>query len=336
MFGAFDLATDPSSVVFSGAYRKQTEELCNFIVAGSPEGAQYVESDFSSNDQTQVRDVHVLEVAWLRRFGAPRWVTSLMLHANSFAVTSKGFGVRARIRNQLPTGAQSTTFRNTLWNASIVDTFAVKFSLRGKCLVLGDDMLLRVDNPFTRIGSMRRAYVFTTKDACMVAKVFVYNHLSECTFLSKQFIMPCSGFVLVPKLGKALARFNCSANNNQSVSDRSYLAGKALSYSFEFRHCPPISRCFLERYNQLAPSGDVSLLGLGWHARGAFLDLGVKGVLARLSSCAVASRDDITRFYHGKYGLTCTDVIELVLRFVFGEEDLDVAAVGRIIEDFVD
>jgi len=109
-----------------------------------------------------------------------------------------------------------------------------------------------------------------------------------------------------------------------------------LSYAFEFRHCPPISRAFAERYLQLAPKGDHSLAGLGWNAKGSFLELGVKGLLERIKTCQVASRFDMTRFYHWRYGLTCTDVIELVLRFVFGEEDLDVAAVGRIIEDFVD
>jgi len=203
MFGAMDHATDPSSVVFCGGYRKQTEELSDFIQAGAASGSKFIESDFSSNDRTQVRDVHLLEVQWLRRLGAPLWLTSLMLHANSFAVRSREYKLFSRIKNQLPTGAQSTTFRNTLWNASIVECFAVKHGLRGLCLVLGDDMLFRVDNPFSRSQQMRRAYVHIAKEACMLAKVSVHRYLVQCTFLSKQFIQTTAGHVLVPKLGKA-------------------------------------------------------------------------------------------------------------------------------------
>lgn len=333
-----DKQTDPSKVVFAGGYAKSTDDLCSFICGGAVPNSTFIESDFSSNDKTQVRDVHLLEIQWLRRLGAPLWITSLMLHANSFAVRSNQFGLRARVTNQLPTGAQSTTFRNTMWNASIVETFANSLGLRGKCLVLGDDMLLRLDNPMSkRAQQIRRSYQHITKLACMVAKVFVFPHLSQCTFLSKQFIMTDSGFVLVPKLGKALARFNARASINEAVSDHSYLAGKALSYSYEFRHCPVLSRMFLERYRQLAPDGGVSFDGLGWNAKGKFLQLGIAGVLDSIAAPkTMCTRDDMTRFYHYKYSMTATDVVELGLRFVFGEEDLDAACCERILEDFMD
>jgi hypothetical protein len=339
MFCAMDQATDPSKVVYCGAYAKTTEQICDFIVRGSADGARYLESDFSSNDKTQVRDVHLLEILWLRRLGAPKWLTALMLHANSFAVTSRSFGVWAKIRNQLATGAQSTTFRNTLWNASIVESFAIRHNVFGSCLVLGDDMLFRIDNPFSRKAQpIRRAYEHVVRLAHMLGKVHLFKHLSECSFLSKQFIMTCSGFVLVPKLGKAIGRFNARASVNSAVSDENYLAGKALSYSYEFRHCPPLSRAFYERYKQLAPSdGDVSFDSLGWNVRGTFLRLGVEAVHYNIfNPLTICSRDDMTRFYHYKYSMTATDVIQLVLRCLFGQDDLDVATVGRIIEDWLD
>jgi hypothetical protein len=338
MFLAMDQNSDPSEIVFCGAYSKTTDTICDFICEGSPSKPVFIESDFSSNDKTQVRDVHLLEIQWLRRLGAPLWITSLMLHANSFAVRSNAFGLRARVTNQLPTGAQSTTFRNTLWNASIVETFAHSLGLRGKCLVLGDDMLLRLDNPFSvRAQQVRRAYQHVTMLACMISKVQVFRHLSECTFLSKQFIMTSTGYVLVPKLGKALARFNARASANEAVSDCSYLAGKALSYSYEFRHAPVLSRLFFERFQQLAPEGDINFDGLGWNAKGAFLNFGIEGVLRAIAKpSTVCSRDDMTRFYHYKYSMTATDVVELCLRMVFGEDDLDVACCERILEDFLD
>jgi len=324
-------------VAYMGAYKRQSEELVGFITRHASGSSVFIESDFSSNDMTQLRDVHLLEIQWLRRLGAPLWLTSLMLHANSFAVTSRKFGLRARVDNQLPTGAQSTTFRNSMWNMSINYAFCVRYGFFGDVLVLGDDMVMRLDNPWScRRRALRRAYEHVCTLAGMRAKVSVFVHLSECSFLSRHFIMTNHGYVMVPKFGKALARFNARASANEAVSDADYLAGKALSYAYEFRHCPVISRCYLTRFGQLCEDIDsVSLDGLGWNVKGAFLDLGVRGILAALEVSHVCTRDDMTRFYHWKYGFTATDILEVLMSSLFGEDDLDEATVGRIIEDWV-
>jgi len=260
-----------------------------------------------------------------------------MLHANSFAVTSRKYAVSARVTNQLPTGAQSTTFRNSMWNMSINYSFCRRNGFRGDVLVLGDDMLMRLDNPWrSRLRCVRRAYEFVCVEARMRAEVFCRRHLSECAFLSKNFIQTDYGFVMVPKLGKAIARFNARASANEAVSDRSYLAGKALSYSYEFRHCPPFSRAFFERFRQLRGDGDVSLDGLGWNAKGKFLELGIDGVIDRITKVDhVCTRSDMTRFYHWKYDMTASEVLALLVATLFGENDLDEAAAGRIVEDFL-
>jgi len=325
--------------VFSVAYAKDTEDLCSHILQGGASDAMFLESDFSNNDSTQVRDVVVLEVEWLRRLGAPLWITSLMLLADSYVVTSREYAVKGRVKHQLPTGAQSTTFRNTLWNSSMVWAFANKHKIRGNCLVLGDDMLLRIDNPFSRTPRViRREYEYITKLACMTAKVKVRKHLSECEFLSKQFIMTNNGYVLVPKLGKALARFNVRASVNDAVSDSNYLAGKALSYAYEFRHMPVLQRAFFERFEQLAETVDeVTFDGLAWNVKGSFLRYGVEGIIERLKAPAsIATRDDMNRFYHYKYSMFASDVLELVLAVLFGEDDLDAGGIVRICEDFLD
>jgi hypothetical protein len=336
MFRCLGLCDTADSVNYKGAYKADSQELADYITRFSTPESIFVESDFSSNDMTQVRDVHLLEVRWLRSLGAPLWLTSLMLHANSFVVTSRRYGVFAKVTNQLPTGAQSTTFRNSMWNMTINFAFCTLHGFRGDVLVLGDDMLMRLDNPWrSRLRCVRRAYEDVCIRARMRADVSVRAHLSECSFLSKNFIMTERGYVMVPKFGKAVARFNARASSNEAVSDRAYLAGKALSYSYEFRHCPPISRCYYERFLQLR--GDVvSLDGLGWNAKGVFLDLGVDGVISRiLSVSTVCSRSDMTRFYHWKYGMTSTDIITLLLASVFGEDDLDEVTAGRIVEDFL-
>jgi len=337
MFAAFKLEPEDPDVAYMGAYREQTPALCERINRCGGSSSLFIESDFSSNDMTQVRDVHLLEVQWLRRFGAPMWLTGLMLTANSYLVSSRKHAVMGRVQNQLPTGAQSTTFRNTMWNASINHAFCLRTSAKGDCLILGDDMLMRYDNPIsTRVKNIRREYEHVIRLACMEGEVKVRKFLSECHFLSKQFIPTARGHVLAPKLGKAIARFNARATSNQAVSDRSYLAGKALSYAFEFRFVPPLSRAFFLRYEQLVGDTEPSLDGLGWNAKGAFLDAGVAGIIAQLRNVQhPATRDECTLFYHSNYGLTFTDVLELCVAMLFGEDDLDEVGCQRILEDFV-
>jgi hypothetical protein len=339
MFGSLLVDQGQDQVNYKGAYSANSDELATFINRYGTDKSVYIESDFSSNDMTQVRDVHILEVKWLERFGAPKWLTGLMLHANSFAVSSMAHAVRARIRNQLPTGAQSTTFRNSLWNMTINYAFCKRSGAIGDVLILGDDMLMRNDNPrSTRAQQLRRDYEHVSRLACMKVTVKVRKHLSECEFLSKNFVMTSYGFVLVPKLGKAIARFNARASENEAISDSEYLAGKSLSYAYEFRHCPVIARMFVERYNQLHDqTKEVSLDALGWNAKGSFLALGTAGILQQINTVKhVMTRDDMTRFYHWKFDLTATDVIELLLATLFGEEDLDEAGCSRILEDFLD
>lgn len=335
MFQCFDHVDDSGGVHYMGAYAKQTPELTARITRHATAQTMFLESDFSSNDMTQLEDVHMLEIQWLRHFGAPAWITALMHVANSFRAVSYKHKIKAKISNQLPTGAQSTTFRNSLWNATINYAFCLKHNLRGDCLILGDDMLFRCDNPFSkRRRNLRREYEHIVKLAGMDGKVAVYDHLSECSFLSKQFIMTDNGYVMAPKLGKALARFNVRASSNEAVSDSSYIAGKALSYAFEFRFVRPISRCFLLRY-AMEECDDPSLDGLGWNAKGAFLRLGVEGVLSAIDNARTCSRADMTRFYHWRYGMTATDVILKTHAFLFGDRDLEPDEVGFLTSDFL-
>jgi hypothetical protein len=334
MFHAFEHYPSQDGVHFMGAYSKQAPDLVKRIHRHGTSDSVYVESDFSSNDMTQLEDVHLLEILWLTRFGAPAWLTALMHVANRFRATSFKHRVKAVVRNQLPTGAQSTTFRNSLWNSSICYSWCMKFGYEGDVLILGDDMLMRLDNPKSRRQQLRRSYEYQSKLAGMRGEVVVHKHLSECTFLSKEFIPNGSSFVLAPRLGKAIARFNVRATSNEAVSDREYLAGKALSYAYEFRHISCVSRLFLLKYAE-AEIDNPSLDALGWNAKGAFLRSGYAGIMSAIASARGASRDDITRFYHWKYNLTCTDLINLVSRTIFGDKDLDPVGMQFVVASIV-
>jgi len=339
LFSYLEWDSKESQVNYMGAYAKDSPSLVERINRFGTSDSVYVESDFTSNDMTQVRDVHLLEVFWLQRLGAPAWLTALMMIANSFKASSRTHRVSARITNQLPTGAQSTTFRNSMWNCTINYAFCQRVKATGDVLILGDDMLMRYDNPISsRVKNIRREYEHVCKLACMKAKVFVRKHLSECTFLSKQFIMTDNErqYVMIPLLGKAVARFNVRASANDAVSDEAYLAGKALSYAYEFRFAPTISRLFYYRYQQLVPPEGVSLDALGWNAKGAFLRRGTDGVIAAIENATnPASADDLTRFYHWKYELCHQEVVELLLAMIFGEDDLDEEGIGYICSDFL-
>jgi hypothetical protein len=336
MFSALKLGNTSESNNYLGAYGATTEELVSFINRAGGDSTVYIESDFSSNDMTQVQDVSLLEIMWLRRFGAPLWVTGLLLHANSFNAVSHKYGVRVRVTNQLATGAQSTTFRNTLWNMTINHAFCLRVGAHMDSLVLGDDNTARYDNPFSsKAKNIRREYEHVCKLACMDAEVKVVKFLSQTTFLSKHFIPTATSYVMVPKLGKAVGRFNARASANEAVSDEAYLAGKALSYSYEFRHCPPISRMFMMKFERLCPDGVLSLDGISWNAKDAFVRYGVSGVLDRIKSvCAVCTRDDMNVFYYSMYSMTASDVIDLVMAVLFRHDDIDEAMCLRVLEDF--
>jgi len=335
MFSCFEHETSGKGPSYMGAYAKQSPALVERIHRAGTDKSVYVESDFSSNDMTQLEDVHLLEIAWLARFGAPKWLTSLMHVANAFKGTSHKHKVKAVIKNQLPTGSQSTTFRNSMWNASINYCWALEHDHEGDVLILGDDMLMRLDNPGCRRQQVRRSYEYVCKLAGMDAKVLVRKHLSECEFLSRQFLPDDRGsFVMAPKLGKAIARFNVRASSNEALSDDEYIAGKALSYAFEFRFVRPICNLFLLKFAEFEIE-EPRLDALGWNAKGQFLALGYSGIEASIDAARSISRDSMTQFYHWRYSLTATDVIELVTKLLFGDRDLEPGEIGFITSDFI-
>jgi hypothetical protein len=338
MFAA--LQKDSSSPVTRlGAYKQQTPAIVTHLSTGDCSDSVFLESDFSSNDMTQVQDVHMLEVLWLERFGAPKWLTALMLVANSFRVSSRKHKVKATVKNQLPTGAQSTTFRNSMWNLTINYRFCELVNARGAVCVLGDDMVmrLRLGGHYRRPRDYRRCYENVCKRAHMIAVVKSHSFLEECSFLSKHFVPTANGYVMVPFLGKAAARFNVRASSNEAVSDRAYLCGKSLSYAYEFRFCTGVRNAFLKRFKQLYVAGeDVSLDSLGWNAKGAFLELGFDGVVEAIANPGVCGdRSDFNRFWHTHYSLTYSDVMHLLDKLLFGTDNIDVEATGYLSRDWL-
>jgi len=337
MFTSMKSERRTDGLAYCGGYKTTPHELVEEMERSVSNGQVYIESDFSSNDMKQVGDVHMIEIMWLLRYGAPTWITGLMMAANLIRVTSYKHGVRALVENQLPTGAQSTTFRNTLWNMTINYCFCLRVGARGIVLVLGDDMTMRLDNPFsTRTKNIRREYEHVTKMARMDAKVKVVRHLADCGFLSRNFVPTPTGHVMIPLLGKALCRFNVRATSNLAVSSEVYLAGKALSYAYEFRYAPALAKVFYDKYLELTSTSVLDFADFGWFAKGAFLRYGVDGVAKRVFAPErTADVGDLSVFYDAYAGLLGSEAVALVHAIVHGSNDVDEARLGGLLRDFM-
>jgi hypothetical protein len=324
MFKAMDKDTRPENINFMGAYKKTGEEIVTHLTGGDDDSV-FLSADFTANDSSQVKDVHLLEVAWLRQLGAPLWVTSLMLVANAYTIRSRSYRIRMRIKNQLPTGSQSTTFRNSMWNATIAEAFSIAVDRVGVSCILGDDNCMRLDKARGSLKFYRRTYDHVCKMARMVVKVTVSRILEGNNFLSRYFARVPRGVVMVPNLGKALLRFNVCPS---PVADPSlYMAGKALSYAYEFRHFKAISKLYVARFAKEIRDRDLEqldLTGLTWNVRGLFQRLGVDGILAELSNpSAQADAADFTAFTHPMWGITAVEYYHAAVQVIMGVDNVD-------------
>lgn len=316
----FNLAKESGKnpVNFTIAYGADPQSFVSLIDGDGP----FIECDFSSNDKLQVADVVQLEAMWMVRLGAPGWLAECLLRANHYSVLNRKFGVKAKVKNQLPSGSTSTTFRNSIWNSTIFYTFASRFGLQADTLILGDDMLSRMRNG--RIPRRAaRSYEHIAKLACMQAKVKVHTHLVECEFLSRRFVPTAYGHKMIPKLGKAFGRFNARANNTQ-ISDDEYVAGKSLSYAYEFRHYPPICRLFLMRFQGCeTPLARVRRELLSYNLRLAVgTDLLQDAVKRLYNVSEPISDDDFTAYSDFIYGKWKSEVVEDLTKLLFGDCDM--------------
>lgn len=306
-------------------YKQHTPEIVDFLESSSHGGPpkSWIEADFTANDKTQVKDIHELEIMYMERLGAPRWFCDLHREASKkFSVYNTKYGVSAVIENELATGAVDTTFRNSFLNLSIFYAWQKKYKVRARVAVLGDDMLAGLDR---RVRRAAYHYEAIAKLACMEAKVTTGKHLHNMHFLSKHFVPVTRGeqvHVMLPFIGKILAKFNARPNSNQAVSDDEYMAGKSLSHCYEYRFCHVIRDLFVERANyHLRRSGGLfSLEGMSYHVRQYSVHKGlIESMIEGSTSWPdLVTEADLSLFWQTIAGLTFTDVFPLVKRVVLG------------------
>jgi hypothetical protein len=249
-------------VDFRLAYGTDDVELAGHLHS-APEFTHGAEGDFSANDLRQREFAADLFDQAIGVLGAPDWFRSLLLRQKEYTVYSQPFGHKAELAHQLATGTTITTPRNSIWNATIFACYCIKTNNRGVAVVLGDDlaaMVLKLINcahwsEWVATGSKMKLTGCTPKLS------------GEMTFLSRRIVSETETPCMMPKLGKALARFNVRASKNQGVSDSAYMAGKALSYAYEFRHFAWIRDLFLERYELEDDKANISLDDVSWFSK---------------------------------------------------------------------
>lgn len=259
--------TKVGPVKFKLAYKTNDVSIVEFLDDFST--PHTYEGDFSANDKEQRSRTSLIFDAWLEKLAMPQWLRDLLIAFDVYSVGNHSFGVLAHLKYQLPTGTTATTPRNSIYNMTM---FAVACARQripfARACVLGDDILARTCRKFCIV--LWKAVVDLFK---MRLKGKDVQFIGQATLLSRRIIIAGDTKCMVPLLGKAIARFNARASLNSAVTDSRYMAGKSLSYAYEFRHVPFMRDFFLSRY-EMEDTLAVTLDDLTWFTRTAGIDLG--------------------------------------------------------------
>jgi len=247
-------------VNFVTAYKKTDVQLAQHLTC-DPSLKHTAEGDYSANDREQRHRVHLLYDRALAKVRMPEWFRDLLKSMERFKVQSRSFGLKAIIHNQLPTGTTSTTPRNSWYNAVMFAVSCRRQGLHGNAVILGDDLLARLNAAINCDVWVATVLLFK-----MVLKAKSPPLNCHATFLSKRIMANLETPCMVPLIGKAIARFNARGVHCEAISRSQYMAGKSLSYAYEFRHVPFLCDFFLRRF-AMEDRTRLSLDDLTWHAR---------------------------------------------------------------------
>jgi len=241
-------------------YKAQDTTLAAFIK--DERYPEVVEGDFSRNDREQRSRVATICDAWFGKCGLPQWYRELLFQLEHYQLTNYEFGLRVNLSYQLATGTTNTTFRNSIFNMTMFAVVCKRQNRQGKSLVLGDDLLAALDHRLDLKAWVRDVAAFK-----MVLKAKAPKLNGEATFLSRRLFVNVETPFMIPQPEKAYFRFNCRANSNQAISDRQYVAAKALSYAFSFRHVHILRDIFLKRWEMCGSIMDFDIEEIGWNNR---------------------------------------------------------------------
>lgn len=309
------LALGPIDGVESLTAYKQTDTTLAYFVSSDISYSHIVEGDYSANDKEQRKRVHLLFDAFLNRINMPSWLRHLLKEINTFKVRSRHFGLSATLENQLPTGTTFTTVRNSVYNWCMFTTAMKAQGVRARALVLGDDLLAAVSRPVDL-----QAWVDHVSTFRMKLKAKRPSCWGDSTFLSRRLVCNREHPCMVPLIGKAVCRFNARALYTEDKTHSQYMAGKSLSYAYEFRHVPFLRDFFLERY-VMEDSSRLSLDDLTWHAKTSGIDLA--NIVPTIKSETVLVSDDEFRDWAMEvYDLGLVDLEEIFELVILSDEPI--------------
>lgn len=308
------LAQQPLGPVhYMTAYKRSDTELAEWIQTDASSYPEVAEGDYSANDMHQRQRVHKLFDAWMRKCKMPMWLRKVYIKNNTFKVRSFKMGLQATLKNQLPTGTTTTTPRNSVYNMLMFAVSCAQQGVKARALVLGDDLLARTD--------LRLDLGLWTESVArfrMVLKAKAPKMNGEATFLSKRLITNVEFPCMVPLLGKAIARFNARAIYKEDQTHSQYMAGKSLSYAYEFRHVPFLRDFFLERY--LAEDNTkMTADELSWNTKTSGVEL-ANIVQAIKDERVLVSDDDFLDWSMETYGLGLVDLTEIFEMVILSDQ----------------
>jgi len=284
-------------------YKRSDVTLSAHLAEGTH--VQCIEGDYSRNDREQRARVVQLFTRFLRHIGMPEWYINLEIAFNKFKVINYDMGLVAWIENQLPTGVTVTTCRNSFYNWL---QFTVAMTLQGvtaRCLILGDD-LLAVTQQHVDLDQ----WIAVVAAFKMVLKAKQLQLHALATFLSRRFCIDTTTPCMFPLIGKALFRFNVRATENPALTDSQYMAGKVLSYAYEFRHVPMMRDAFLKRY-LMEDHSSVSTDELTWFTKTS--NLSISEIIAAIhNEQVVLTRDEFEMCILEAYEIDTIDLQEML------------------------
>jgi len=207
------------------------------------------ENDFKNNDGTQPAAVRKWEAMFYYKLGAPKWFVREFASNTSVRVFTR-YGVKGRVRGQRWSGEVTTTPGNGYVNAC---TSLAALKLAGitdsTTLVYGDDGLTYTNQDRMEL---KKSFDVVAEGSGMKVTSVVMDNRESGTFLRKRFVPSFRKTFPVPSFGRVVSKLPVRANNNRSVSDEDYMAGKLLSAAYEHRHVSKVRELLLETAEQLS------------------------------------------------------------------------------------
>jgi len=297
------------SVKVKACYKTDDADIVNFL--DDHDTPHTYEGDFSSNDREQRKRVSLLFDKMMDVLKMSATIRELLIAMDVFKVVNYAYGLVSKLAHQLPTGTTATTPRNTVYN---VIMFAVACARQqipfARAAVLGDDILARCSRRFSVVEWKKVVDKFKMK----LKGVEVDEWIGQATLLSRRIIISGEKKHLIPKLGKAVARFNARASLNMAISDSQYMAGKSLSYWFEFRFMPSIASHFKRRF-EAEDSSNLALEDVSWMTKTSGLTI-QEMVFHANTPKDVFNEDEELDWLMATYGIGLTDLHEILERTV--------------------